>query len=459
MPNFHKNCLAIAANDEDMCKVLIRFAANFDAHYEKTGLELRYLRYTDDVRKLYQQLGGFIDSEYPYAFAGTPDPDDVDAAGFDSGLTADSAQAYLAQMELLSEAIKSSTGNAGSAPDISGMILQPTARHMSDTACVRLSRRGSFWVLSVLYSTAWVANHEDLDSFFRGLPKGLYGVVFYDADESDGYEKIDAAVGLHHGGGHALWGCSDIKHKCMSRDDLGSYQLSLAFIGSSRVSGLVERARAGAALAWGICHKSGFEGVDESIYGDESPNSVLGEIVSGFEGGGYSRYACLDWLHLTERDLKDIDWLILNNLHQFPWFCHCMGWSAEGIECIERMLPGDSVRVCARWLKPMGVGGVSIFANNDEGVALARVETTPRFLNSWEGPLASAQLFACLLPHLKVSVTEVKPRKSRDSYVDSAYFTLRFDLEPIDVGEVLEGVRRLLSENLEDRTMFSKGEE
>lgn len=170
MPNFHENFLAIAANEEDMRKVLMRFAANLYAHGkeiwddDKSGWlnELVGLGLQD----LYREVGPLISDFYMYSFAGAPNPADREDVqlGWESWAC-------------------------------SGSPWRP----IGEIAMVDLNCYGLNWALTVRYCTAWCPNTEDIDYFFLGLPAGDYGVAFYDADEFSSYDLINIISGMHHG--------------------------------------------------------------------------------------------------------------------------------------------------------------------------------------------------------------------------------------------------------------------
>ena len=151
MANFHDNLLAIAADDENMCKVLRRMASNLLACKGEIDGDLHFAAEEIEGSRTAEQIYSAIEKDlswhYEYIFTGKRS-----SSGFES--------------EELSHS---------------------------------LARCGENLVFTATYYTAWSSNIEDLDRFFASLPEGDYGVTFFDGDEYDGYEDISYVMGVHHG--------------------------------------------------------------------------------------------------------------------------------------------------------------------------------------------------------------------------------------------------------------------
>ena len=200
MANCHTNNLTIAASDEDMCKVLTRMAMNLAANKEITDFDLSCIEGLDNARDLYYEIGPAIDSWYWCCFAGAPVPEDASAGeslGWSSSTS--SAGGFMAQLAAMQMATQQYNAENPDGMSVGLTVTAAVCRPLSDTASVELKRYGKNWVLKIDYSTAWAPNTEDVDTFFMGLPRGEYGVAFFDADEYDGYESISTFIGLHHG--------------------------------------------------------------------------------------------------------------------------------------------------------------------------------------------------------------------------------------------------------------------
>ena len=196
MANYHTNDLAIAADTENMKKVLLNFAANLAANSEETGLDFHEVAGIESVKAIYEAIEGRLSGFYEFSFSGAPIDEEIpsnDSLGWESSTS--SASGYASQVE----AMKSFASRLqGSGASIAFEVL-PSGRPLSDEASVELTQYGDRWVIRLMYSTGWEPNSRELNLFFLGLPEGEYGVAFLDADEYDDYETISVFSGVHHG--------------------------------------------------------------------------------------------------------------------------------------------------------------------------------------------------------------------------------------------------------------------
>ena len=107
MANFHTNYFVIAANEEDMCKVLVRMAMNLAANKEYTGFDLADIEGLTTARDIYYQVRPAIDSSYIYAFAGAPILESVEA-GEDLGWTSPTSSkgGFMMQLAAMAQAME-----------------------------------------------------------------------------------------------------------------------------------------------------------------------------------------------------------------------------------------------------------------------------------------------------------------------------------------------------------------
>lgn len=66
---------------------------------------------------------------------------------------------------------------------------------------------------------------------------------------------------------------------------------------------------------------------------------------------------------------------------------------------------------------------------------------------------------ACILPHVTISVNKVIPHEFRSATTSTTKLELRFDLEAVDAEALIGEVHELLSMDLDDRSLSSKGGE
>lgn len=74
MANFHENVLAIAANEENMIKVLFRMGTNLVANGVHGGFYLDEIAELDTAKDVYYEVAPALVSNFIDAFAGAPLP-------------------------------------------------------------------------------------------------------------------------------------------------------------------------------------------------------------------------------------------------------------------------------------------------------------------------------------------------------------------------------------------------
>ena len=136
MANYHTNDFAIAADTENMKKVLLNFAANLAANSEETGLDFHEVAGIESVKAIYDAIEGRLSGFYEFSFSGAPIDEEIpsnDSLGWESSTS--SASGYASQVE----AMKSFASRLqGSGASIAFEVL-PSGRPLSDEASVELT--------------------------------------------------------------------------------------------------------------------------------------------------------------------------------------------------------------------------------------------------------------------------------------------------------------------------------
>lgn len=200
MANFHENVLAIAANEENMIKVLFRMGTNLVANGVHGGFYLDEIAELDTAKDVYYEVAPALVPNFIYAFAGAPVPAGVSASATPGWKSPTSSEdGFKRQIQMLTKITAQFGGDAPGGVSVEVTATGPTGQALGDTASLSFERYKKNWLFTIRYVTAWSPNAEDIDVFFMGLSQGEYGVAFYDADEYDGYESISVFSGLHHG--------------------------------------------------------------------------------------------------------------------------------------------------------------------------------------------------------------------------------------------------------------------
>ncbi|KAB1640282.1 hypothetical protein F8C90_06940 [Ellagibacter isourolithinifaciens] len=431
MANYHTNDLAIAADTENMKKVLLNFAANLAANSEETGLDFHDILGLRSAEGMYQAIESALTCYYWLAFSGAPVDEDLssdNSLGWESSTS--SASGYASQVEALERVFSSRFQDA----DFK-FGVRPSGRPMSEEASVELSRYGDRWVIQLYYSTAWEPNSSDIDSFFLGLPEGEYGVAFLDADEYDGYETISVFSGVHHGrallhdaaeegeddsiDSHELWELLK-KGRAENRDEIDGLA-HLAF--NCAVSQWNDWG------SWEEPYEDDYDDVDSWL---EKLNAPL-----------------FNWDNPNEDEFEKISDYVIGVLSTFPFKCEVTGAKYLGRnQNIEHCISGSEVCLKSDWNSPyFKYAGIELF--DKEGRSLGNVGG---YRNPSEDKRA---VFACLLPHIRATVVNVETQSSRGDWRKQAHLDVRLELDPIDLPAVLEEMRSLLKLDPEKRSLSS----
>ena len=452
MPNFHSDVLAIAANEENMCKVLARFGMNLAANKEYTDFDMRDLEGLETAKELYYEVGPQIDANYIFAFAGAPVPEDI-AKNATPGWTSSTSSegGFMAQLQAMMQATNQFNENAPEGTSLGLSVTAPTGRGVSDTATVGFTRYGQNWLLTICYDTAWCPNSEDLDVFFMGLPEGDYGVAFYDADEGDDYEEISIFSGLHHGCNtmHAIEG--DWEWDTIENSDLKARKHDYAGVSRAGITDLAELAKIGATCSWS---EWGWEDDDDEDYYDEEDYGS----DDGDETVSFWDRPSVNWANPKEKDLRKIDGLIMNAMSSFPWTHRCdCGFTSKGNEAVELLFPGDDVKVVSDWTSAETPGKVMFKVYDAKGTAIGGISSWMNLYVGYEENQSSSAALASLLPHLRTTVWELTPGSLRKEGVDDPTLSIRFDLEPVDIDTLIAETHALLEKDRKERSLSSKG--
>lgn len=431
MANYHTNDLAIAADTENMKKVLLNFAANLAANSEETGFDFHDILGLRSAEGMYQAIESALTCYYWLAFSGVPVDEDLssdNSLGWESSTS--SASGYASQVEALERVFSSRFQDAGLK-----FGVRPSGRPMSEEASVELSRYGDRWVIQLYYSTAWEPNSSDIDSFFLGLPEGEYGVAFLDADEYDGYETISVFSGVHHGrallhdaaeegeddsiDSHELWELLK-KGRAENRDEIDGLA-HLAF--NCAVSQWND---------WGSWEEPYEDDYDDTDSWLEKLNAPL-----------------FNWDNPNEDEFEKISDYVIGVLSAFPFECEVTGAKYLGRnQNIEHCISGSEVCLKSDWNSPyFKYAGIELF--DKEGRSLGNVGG---YRNPSEDKRA---VFACLLPHIRATVVNVETQSSRGDWRKQAHLDVRLELDPIDLPAVLEEMRSLLKLDSEKRSLSS----
>lgn len=195
MASNHFNGLVIAANRQDMRKVLLRMAENLSVYKNGPGIDVDSLNKLESPWKIFCELEPAIEGWCVESLVGASFPAGVNVPGRRGWKSPTSVTGSYSMVR----AIQIEYGLIDDDSDrTEGAAVAPTG-HVVGGVRSSLKRYGEVWALELEYITRQEPNTEDIDAFFLGLPEGKYGVAFLDADSDQNCEQVAVFNGLHHG--------------------------------------------------------------------------------------------------------------------------------------------------------------------------------------------------------------------------------------------------------------------
>lgn len=249
MASNHFNILVIAANRQDMRKVLLRMAENLSVYKNGPGIDVDSLNKLESPWKIFCELEPAINGWCVESLVGAPFPADVNVPGRRGWKSPTSVTASYSMVR----AIQMEYGLIDDGSDRAEGAAVAPAGHVVGGVRSSLKRYGEVWALELEYITRQEPNSEDIDAFFLGLPEGKYGVAFLDTDSDQNCEQVAVFNGLHHGC-RCLKSMTkrDLKEdSCLSASDIVRRKIELRGRQLSKQAGsLPKLAKAIAILNW-----------------------------------------------------------------------------------------------------------------------------------------------------------------------------------------------------------------
>ncbi len=499
MANFHTNLFVVAANEQDMLKVLRLCASNFLACADTAHFALGNFNQYERATALYRQLVGYLEGWYAYALSGVSgvvrgaDGSDAGARpGMDTvtwGVNESGREALNSGTDKLTSYFAGLVGNQNIEISVS---TAPTGGPLSDSADARLDEYAGTFVLSMKYSTAWEPNSGGVDAFFSLLEPGDYGVAFLDADEGDGYAEVSTFVGLHHGG------CGLKELKSPKTDDYCDAMNLLhdaekyVEVRREDIHDLVEL-----AYAVAVCRWPEYESVQYSFALDEYYNNLSEDDEDDFDEWyeenysedidfeeEYERYwgkgarvgagspgvlsgtsvsstltaKDIDWIAPKKADLKLVGELLAEMVQQFPVHAMLDDESSEvNQDAIASALAGDQVRIVSTWSGSDSEAPVDLTVESLDGIEFGHLGDMGYWseTSSIQETKALFATVACLLPHLAARVDKAMPIALRSGHARHSIFIVRIELAGGAYERIEEDARALLARPCSERNCSS----
>lgn len=431
MANFHSVSFALAGSRETINQAILLMGRNIA---ESTGIDIVEF---DDLERNYREIEPKIDSFYSVSFAGKKTED----------------------------------------------------RCLSETASVTLIEKGENFCLQITYDSANRLNRADMGFFLESLSEMSlsescsFEVCVLHGDEYDGYDELTCeqiSVGKSKdweesskcftAGDLALMLRESHSVGCDGGDDPRSLAQKTAFGGWCEWRGESVRETLRDAGMFGdmdegevedLMWEYSYEIIDLYVRGEAGPVDRMTLEECGVEEDGGSEedeVPAFEWMNPGENDLRSIEHAIFAMLSAFPLVeVIGYGFTTVGREAAERLFPGDPVFMESDWASSETFGQVQFALKDFEGNTLCTL--CHFYLTNLEDSRETSVLLACLLPHLRVTIWDLKPGSLRSKGCNDPEMTIRFDLEPVDVEILINEVHAIFEKPLAQRTLSTrKGE-
>lgn len=491
MANFHTNLLVVAADEQNMLKLLKLCARNLLACVEETRFSLGNIDQYESVAALYRQLHGYLDAYYWIALSGASDTTAPPGAGEVTwGVNESGREALYGGADRLGSSFGSLVGN----PNIEiSVSVAPTARPLSDSASVRLDEYAGTFVFSMEYSTAWEPNSGDLDAFFALLEPGNYGTAFLDADEGDSYTGVARFCGLRHGGR----GIKDVDDPgaddYVDATELQKDAKKYVQIKREDIHDLAELAYAVAVCRWSEYESAqasrAFNEYYDRLEDDDEEEDfnewyeanypqeinyeeeyVRAHHLDPDHDGAYVRTDIgelsnspleareIDWVSPKEADLSRIGGCLAEMVQRFPVHAMLDDENHEiNQDAIASALAGDEVRITSTWNDSGSGPLVELSVESLDGVKMGCLGG-PELWSKIKPFELVTNLFpsvACLLPHLTARVDKVMPIALRSGHARHSIFIVRIELADGAYERIEEDALALLARRCSERNSRS----
>ena len=180
----------------------------------------------------------------------------------------------------------------------------------------------------------------------------------------------------------------------------------------------------------------------------------------GYDDDGYYSWSIppVNWSVPTSDDLARIKSAVAEVLAALPITTNIYsGFTQEGNDAAESLMPGDAVVVNGKWNKDdfNGLTGSTV-----TGEQLGRFGEWLSIVDDYEVNRIAPGVLALLVPHVRATVAELTPLSLRNKGVDGPKLSVRLDALRIDdFNALLDEVEELLKKDCPERNLSSNVEE
>ena len=167
--------------------------------------------------------------------------------------------------------------------------------------------------------------------------------------------------------------------------------------------------------------------------------------------GGYWGLPPINWSKPTQDDVMRIKNTALEVLAELPLVMDFnTGFTPEGNEIAESLLPGDEVRLSSVWGKD---GPSALEVKTPNGIMLGARGRWLNIFDDYYANDAALGVLSLLLPHMHASIFELVPVSLRSKGTYGLTLRVRLDALPTDLAQVMDEAVELLKEDCLEREL------
>lgn len=128
------------------------------------------------------------------------------------------------------------------------------------------------------------------------------------------------------------------------------------------------------------------------------------------------------------------------------------GYTKEGNDAVEALLPGDVVSVSGEWNE---TDFSALKVSTSDGSQIGYVSGWIRVVEDYDINRIALGVLSLMLPHTKATVCELTPVSLRNTGVEGPNMSIRLDMEEVDFAKLREEVSAMLEKPCSERTLSS----
>ena len=200
------------------------------------------------------------------------------------------------------------------------------------------------------------------------------------------------------------------------------------------------------------------------LFQEESANSFFWSLLDGGDefGGNYDTdyepwntwdKPPVNWANPSTDDAKKIVSAVLDVAAGLPLIAGIgYGYTKEGNDAVEALLPGDVVSVSGEWNE---TDFSALKVSTTDGTQIGYVSGWIRVVEDYDINRIALGVLSLMLPHTRATVCELTPVSLRNTGAEGPNMSIRLDMEEVDFAKLREEVCAMVEKPCSERALSS----